>query len=109
MCREDEKGKTLEEQKLHHENAEAGYNSKLEARKQQDKEAASKSWKGKTRTLGQCTTSKDAVDMITSDFQKNFKNSKLVPQRHLLLKTAVNIQCWNTQLCSDTGLLIFMG
>ena len=43
VCSEDEKNQKLEEQKLHHENAEAGYNSK-----RQDKEAANKSWKGKT-------------------------------------------------------------
>lgn len=66
VCREEEEDQKLKEQRLHHEKAEAGYNSK-----RQDKEAASKSWKGKTRTLGQSTTSKDAVDMITFDFQKN--------------------------------------
>ena len=72
VCREDEKDKKLEEQRLHHENAEAGYNSKCD-----DKEAASKSWKGKTCTLGQSTTSKDAVDMISFDFQKNLETPNL--------------------------------
>lgn len=98
VCREDERDEKLEEQRLHHENSEAGYKSK-----RQGKEAASKSWRGKTRTLGQNTTSKDAVDMIT------FRNAKLIPQRCLLLKTAVDIQLWNSRLRSDTGIPIFMG
>lgn len=72
VCREEEEDEKLKEQRLHHEKAEAGYNSK-----RQDKEAASKSWKGKTRTLGQSTTSKDAVDMITFDFQNNLETPNL--------------------------------
>lgn len=72
VCREDERDEKLEEQRRHHENSEAGYKSK-----RQGKEAASKSWRGKTRTLGQNTTSKDAVDMITFDFQKNLEMPNL--------------------------------
>ena len=71
VCREDEKDEKLEEQRLHLENAEAGYISK-----RRDKEAAINSWRGKTCTLGQ-NTSKDAVDMITYDFQKNSETPNL--------------------------------
>jgi len=70
-CREDEKDEKLEEQRLH-KNAEAGSISKC-----LDKAAASKSWRGKTCTPGQKNTSKDAVDMITYDFQKNLETPNL--------------------------------
>ena len=51
VCREDKKDEKLKEQRLHHENAEAGYTSK-----RLDKEAAINSWRDKTRTLGQNTS-----------------------------------------------------
>lgn len=81
VSREDEKDKKLEEQRLHRENAEAGYTNK-----HLDKEAAINSWRDKTRTLGQ-NTSKDAVDMITYDFQKNLETPNLFHNYLLQLST----------------------
>ena len=81
VCREDEKDEKLEEERLHHENTEAGYISK-----RLDKEAAINSWRDKTRTLGQ-NTSKDAIDMITYDFQKNLETPNLFHNYLLQLPT----------------------
>lgn len=72
VCNEDEKDRLLEEQRRHHDKADDGYKSK-----RLDNEAAKRSWRGKTRTLGRNTTSKDAVDMITFDFQKNLETPNL--------------------------------
>ena len=65
----DEEEKAALQKKLHdhHKEAETGYKSV-----RADKEAAKSSWEGKTRKRGGvpfCT--KDAVDMITFDFQQN--------------------------------------
>lgn len=47
--------------------------------KEEDKRAAKETWKGKTRTLRKSNhvNSKDAVDMITFDFQQNLPTPNL--------------------------------
>ena len=69
---EDEMNCLLEERREHQEKGENGYNSK-----RRDKQHIQQSWNGKTRTLGENSTSKDAIDMVTFDFQKNLPMSHL--------------------------------
>ena len=61
---EDEINRLPEERREHQEKGENGYKSK-----QREKERTQQSWNGKTRTLGENSTSKDAIDMVTFDFQ----------------------------------------
>ncbi|XP_020620371.1 uncharacterized protein LOC110058122 [Orbicella faveolata] len=63
---EDEMNRLLEECREHQEKGGNGCESK-----RRDKQRTQQSWKGKTRTLGENSTSKDAIDMITFDFQQN--------------------------------------
>jgi len=69
---EDEMNRLLEEHREHQEKGENGYESK-----RRDKQRTQQSWKGKTRTLGENSTSKDAIDMITFDFQQNLPTPHL--------------------------------
>ena len=69
---EDEMNRLLEERREHQEKGENGYESK-----RRDKQRTQQSWKGKTRTLGDNSTSKDAIDMITFDFQQNLPTPHL--------------------------------
>ena len=69
---EDEMNCLLEERRNHQEKGENGYESK-----RRDKECTKQSWNGKTRTLGETSTSKDAIDMVTFDFQQNLPTPHL--------------------------------
>jgi len=69
---EDEMNRLLEERRQHQEKGENGYESK-----RRDKKLTQQSWNGKTRTLGESSTSKDAIDMITFDFQQNLPTPHL--------------------------------
>ena len=69
---EDEMNRLLEERREHQEKGQNGYESK-----KRDKERTTKSWNGKTRTLGEKSTSKDAIDMVTFDFQQNLPTPHL--------------------------------
>ena len=64
----------LEQQREEHQKkAEEGFQSKMD-----DKKAAIHSWRGKRREIGGIPSrSKDAVDMITYDFQQNLETSTL--------------------------------
>ena len=64
----------LEKQKQEHQKkAEEGFQSKMD-----DKKAAIHSWQGKMRESGSIPSqSKDAVDMITYNFQQNLKTPTL--------------------------------
>ena len=71
----DDKTRIQRELKEHQEGADLGYQSKKD-----DKNAAIQSWSGKTRTSGSSNVpnkSKDAVDMITFDFQQNLPTPNL--------------------------------
>jgi len=63
---EDEMNRLLEECREHQEKGGNGCESK-----RRDKQRTQQSWKGKTRTLGENSTSKDVIDMTTFDFQQN--------------------------------------
>lgn len=65
------------QQREHQRNAEGGYESK-----KADKRAAKKSWEGKSREVGGQLQprSKDAVDMLTFDFQQNLPTPNLTHQ-----------------------------
>ena len=70
-----DKTRIQRELKEHQEGADLGYQSKKD-----DKNAAIQSWSGKTRTSGSSNVpnkSKDAVDMITFDFQQNLPTPNL--------------------------------
>ena len=69
---EEEMNCLLEERQDHQDKGENGYESK-----RRDKKRTQQSWNGKTRSLGENSTSKDAIDMITFDFQQN------LPMPHL--------------------------
>ncbi|XP_074629046.1 uncharacterized protein LOC141886699 [Acropora palmata] len=71
----DDKTRIQRKLKEHQEGADLGYQSKRD-----DKNAAIQSWSGKTRTSGSSSVpnkSKDAVDMITFDFQQNLPTPNL--------------------------------
>ena len=74
---EDDMNRLLEECREHQEKGENGYESK-----RRDKERTTKSWNGKTRTLGEKSTSKDAIDLMTFDFQQNLPTPHL---RHYVM------------------------
>ena len=62
---DDEMNRPLEECREHQEKGENGYKSK------RDKQCTQQSWSGKTHTLGENSTVKDAIDMVTFDFQQS--------------------------------------
>ena len=71
----DDKTRIQRELKEHQEGADLGYQSKKD-----DKNAAIQSWSGMTRTSGSSNVpnkGKDAVDMITFDFQQNLPTPNL--------------------------------
>lgn len=63
---EDKTNLPLEESPEHQEKGENGYGSK-----RRDKQGTQQSWNGKNCTLGENSTSKDSINIITFDFQQN--------------------------------------
>lgn len=87
-CSESDMAQLLEERRIHQEMGDAGYKSK-----KSDKEAAIKSWEGKSRTIGDDANSKDAVDMITFDLQQ------VLPTPHLHINIAFYLRQLSVYNC----------
>ena len=87
-CSESDMAQLLEERRIHQEMGDAGYKSK-----KSDKEAAIKSWEGKSRTTGDDANSKDAVDMITFDLQQ------VLPAPHLHINIAFYLRQLSVYNC----------
>ena len=78
ICFPDESKRSLKQQRKEHQrNTKGGYQSK-----KSDKMAAKRSWEGKKRDVGGQLKprSKDAVDMLTFDFQQNLPTPNLTRQ-----------------------------
>ena len=102
-----EKEKLEKQLEEHHKLAESAFTMRRD-----DKARAVRSWVGKPRPVGSSGVkhrSKDAVDMITYDFQQNLETPNLQHTDMFYKRQLWNLQLWYPRLCVQPGLYVYVG